>query len=408
MDCFYPGRVLVGPEPESEGGAYIAEQLMKEFGSDFEFDFSIADVLRANKVDPEKALGRYAHVLPFIGRVPEGAEADIAERIANFSKVLVGSATPDYLVRPAVASSSIDATALKKAIAALGAAPGSTTCGKGVRVGIVDSGVDPSLIPKGLLHPQQYDATSPLAAGGALSDRLGHGSLVARIVSETAPGAELASIRAVDQTGTISNVVAALYLARAAGQCDILNLSLSVSCAPIPCAVCNAPVQTAANIGQLDFFFQSFMKSAPSCVLVAASGNYVNHLTLPAAFDGIVAVGSFDYVSGTPISMYHQVPKSRFALAPGGTRRTAYGQKPGFNGPTYLHGTSFAAAFVSGFAAKVLCARRGACGTPLQSKLAANPMTTPSVAVLSEIDIRSDKSWAGYDPARHGLGAIRF
>jgi hypothetical protein len=408
MDCFFPGRVVVGPKLDSEGGA-LAELLSKEFGSDFEYEFGVGDILQHNDLSLGHLESKYKRSLPFVGRVPEGAEAEMAARILGFSQMPVGAATPDYLVRPA-APITIDASVLGQAIAKIRAKPRSPRCGRGCKVGIVDSRIDQSLVPNGNVRKQQYDALSPLSGAAAPADQLGHGSLVARIVSEIAPGAELISVRAFSQSGTISSVVAALYLAEAAGPCDILNLSLSVNCAPVPCAVCNTPALASINIGQLDYFFRTFMDSAPNALLVAAAGNNVQHLALPAAFDRVIAVGSFDYSTSSPISSYHQVPSTRFVLAPGGrgVSGAAFGQRAGFAKPTYLHGTSFATAFVSAFAAKVACARSVGCGTLLLSQVARTASASLHAAVLAEIDAQSNKSWVGFDSARHGLGAMYF
>lgn len=401
MDCFIPGRVLVSPHGETEAASLI-DLLAKEFSGDFEFEFGVGDILRRNELDPKNL--KNAHALPFVGRVPEGNESEMASRIAQFSKMKVGAAVPDYLVRPASAIT-IDQAVIAQAMSALGANPPSSNCGKAV-VGILDSGVDPALVPSANLRPHQYDALSPTAALGSPIDQLGHGSLVARIVSEIAPAAELISVRAITQSSAISSVVAALYLAHAAGPCDVLNLSLSINCAPIPCAVCQTPTQTATNIQQLDYFFQAFRKVATNTILIAAAGNNVRDLTLPADFDQVIAVGSFDFSLSAPISSYHKVPKDRFVLAPGGSKGTgsAYAQRAGFANPEYLYGTSFAAAFVTGFAARVACAQRPRCGTPLRTASGGGLYAT----VLAELAARSNTSWQGFDPALHGVGAIQF
>jgi hypothetical protein len=161
MDCFVPGRVLVGPAPESERSD-LAKHLKEEFGDDFEYEFGISDVLRQNGLDPDKL--QKAHTLPFVGRVPEGREADMAARISRFSKMQVGGATPDYLVRPAAAASIIiNNLSLMQSIEKVRARPGDSRCGQGCVVGIVDSGVDPSLVPGTNLRAIQYDALSPMS-----------------------------------------------------------------------------------------------------------------------------------------------------------------------------------------------------------------------------------------------------
>jgi hypothetical protein len=404
MDCFFPGRVLVGPGRESGGAADLAETLGKAFGGDFEFEFGVDHVLRRNELDPGKLRGK--HPLPFVGRVPEGMEAEMAARILQFPGMQGGAATPDYLVRPA-APITIDNAALTRAINAVSGVPCCAHCSSST-VAIIDSGVDPSLLMTGAnLHPRQYDGLSPLGATAPPVDGLGHGSLVAKIVNETAPGAQLISVRAFDQDGTISSIIASLYLAQAAGPCDVMNLSFSVSCTPESCAVCGTPAQVSTNADQVKYFFQSFMEGAPDTVLVAAAGNNVNQLTLPAAFEDVIAVGSFDYGTRSSISAYNQVPTGRFALAPGGqgVAGAAFAQRAGFAKPDYLHGTSFATAFVTAFAARVVSVRRGNCGCSLKS----HPTGAGLYAdVLAEIAARADTSWPGFDPALHGLGAMHF
>jgi subtilisin family serine protease len=163
------------------------------------------------------------------------------------------------------------------------------------------------------------------------------------------------------------------------------------------------------NIEQLNYFFQAFRANAPDTVLIAAAGNDVQYLTLPAVFDKVIAVGSFDYDAVSPISAFYRVPANRYVLAPGGrgAAGAAYGQRETFAEPEFLHGTSFAAAFVSAFAAKVICARKGGRGTPLKGQLS-NPLPEVYAVVLAEIAARSDTTWLGFESARHGLGAIRF
>src|SRR5712692_8184936 len=121
MESFFPGRVIVGPGLESGGAVSLARMLSEEVGGDFEYEFGVDDVLRQNKFDPHELGSKRA--LPFIGRVPEGTEIEMAARISRFSKLRVGAATPDYLVRPAAAIT-INDLALTRAIVAVGGIPG--------------------------------------------------------------------------------------------------------------------------------------------------------------------------------------------------------------------------------------------------------------------------------------------
>jgi Subtilase family len=410
MECFYPGRVLVGPGIESGGPRGLAEFLTGEFGGDFEFEFGIEEILAHHELKiPDSHAAR---TLPFVGRVPEGAEIEMAQHLARFSRHRVAAATPDYLVRPN-APITVDQHVLDQTINTLRAWPRSIRCGDGCTVGILDSGIDPQFVSSpASLHTRQYDSLAPSSGGTALSDTIGHGSLVARIINTLAPGAKLISIKTFDQTGTISSVIAGLYLANAAGPCDVLNLSLSVSCAPDSCAVCGTPVAASTNVGQLGYFFRNFMQGARNCVLVAAAGNNVSHLTLPAAFDEVIAVGSFDYGTKLPISLYKHVPSTRYVLAPGGQNSSgrAFASRAGFSKSQYFYGTSFATAFITGFAAKSVCSWKNGpnCGTRLQAHLVPGAGASLFSTILGEIDARADKAWTGFSSSLHGLGAIYF
>jgi subtilisin family serine protease len=315
MQCFVPGQILVGPGPDSGGLEQILKRLGSEFGQEFEYAYGIADILQANDLRQPETKG----MLPFVGRVPQGAEIELSNRISRMPKWEVGAAIPDYLVRPS--SVTVEHNAIKSALANIGGVPGADYCGRGTVVGVIDTGLDLTLVPN--VNPtnvSKFDALAPLSQASALVDNNGHGTLVTGIISSVVPSARIISVRALDNDGTISSVVAGLYLAHAAGPCDVINLSLSVSCETYICGVCGTPQSIATNNEQLRFFFSTFMNYAPDTVLVAAAGNGGDHLRLPAAFDNVSAVGSFDYDLKNALSSYSHVPHDRFVLAPGGDK----------------------------------------------------------------------------------------
>jgi subtilisin family serine protease len=403
MDCFVPGRVLVGPRtPEWELPSFAA-RLRDELRTEFELEFSIGDILRHYHLEPPKG------PLPFVARVLEGEEENIAARLRGIDQV--GAATPDYLVRPSGPATPlvIDDKVIDQAISDLGAQPSSTKCGKGCVVGILDSGIEPALLHKANINPQQYDAEMP-AARNAPFDANGHGTLVARIISRIAPAATLLSVRTFDRTGTISGVIAALYLADAAGPCDVLNLSLSISCSPVPCKNCHRPAPAAANISQLSYFFDKFVGSASSTVLVSAAGNDVKDVSIPAKFDKIIAVGSFDYSAQSPISGYKSVPVDRFLLAPGGRGLSgeAFGKHTAFGQSGYMYGTSFATAFVTGFVTRMVCTYKNSSRHSALTKSTHAHGSGLLSFVLGEIVAKANTKWPKFHRTRHGLGALQF
>ncbi len=155
----------------------------------------------------------------------------------------------------------------------------------------------------------------------------------------------------------------------------------------------------AANLPQMQYFFDTFMQQSPGTVLVAAAGNNVSRVTLPAALDRIIAVGSFDYTSSTPISRYQQVPPYRFVMAAGGMAQagSAFASRPrDFPPLSTCMGLHLPRPFVTGFAAKTICRMRSpACAS--KSAGAAVSFTDPLMAVTNDLHATAIQNWHGYN-----------
>ncbi|WP_421858163.1 S8 family peptidase [Oricola sp.] len=411
MNCFEPGRVVVGPGPEwSPDGE---QQLREELGADFEILHDVSDVLRANDVPIGEEFYRHKGRLPFVARVPEGSEEEIAGRLRlnQFSRGRIDGAVPDYLVRPN-ASIDLNTKNISEAIASARADVASSECGRSCTVGIIDSGLDFDLMTdhRGSIH-RQLNAKDPLNPDTRDGDRTGHGTLVASIVNKIAPSARIIPVKAFDTDGTLSDVLAGLYLAHTAGPCDVINLSLSMSCDPDHCEVCSSPLDAAMNIKQLKFFFDRFVDFAGDVVLIAAAGNNRSRIASPAAFEKMIAVGSYHFRNLSPSSQYKAVPSDRFILGPDGAKVVGeeLASRPGLRRDDLMFGTSFATAFVSGVAARVICGLKGG-PCPHGSYARRIQRSTHSVRqmVLDELAANADCSWPGYDPTQHGLGRLRL
>lgn len=403
MDCIVPGRVLLAPAVH---GIIELEGLLREqISLDLRLDYAIDDIVdRYARELPDRdafaRAGKEGRPAPYVALVPEGAEDEASERLAKLK--FVDAACPDYQFRPAADVVTVDWAAIQSAIDVTGATPAGHTCGH-ARIGILDSGVDASLLgDPAKVDAIQFDVTDPQDSGRAPSDRHGHGTLIAAIIQRVAPAAALRSIRVYDGGATVSGVLAGLYLAGKLG-CDIVNLSLSVSCDPDRCKVCGHSGPVATNAAQLAFFFERFQAEYPEMLLVAAAGNHAGRkdppVALPAAFPDILAVGEFDVAQSEPTvnSRYRQVPEERYVLAPGG----AFGTRPGYNQPKPLAGTSFSTAFASGVAARLACAYKGGpCGGGATGLLRA--------FVLDQIAKNADSSWTGFEAEKHGLGVLRY
>lgn len=411
MNCFEPGRIVVGPGPEwSPDGE---QQLREELGAEFEVMHDVGDVLRANDVPIGEEFYKHKNRLPFVARIPEGMEEEIAGKLRQnqFSRGRINVAVPDYLVRPSSVIDINDQNVLD-AINGAKASPAGSICGQGCTVGIIDSGLDAnvSLMQNGSIH-RQLNAKDPLNPVTSAEDTTGHGTLVAHIVNRIAPSAHIIPVKAFDTDGTLSDVLAGLYLAHAAGPCDIINLSLSMSCDPDHCDVCNSPLDAAMNIKQLKFFFDSFLDFAGDVLLVAAAGNNRSRVASPAAFENVIAVGSYHFKTLDPSSVYKAVPSDRYILAPDGAKVVGeeLASRFGLRRNELIYGTSFATAFVSGVAARIVCRLKdGPCGHGSFAKDMSPPGSKISEMVLDELTVNADRSWPGFDPSQHGLGRLQL
>lgn len=213
--------------------------------------------------------------------------------------------------------------------------------GKGVKIGIVDTGIN-------LSHPdlRVSGGVSFVPGNPSYDDDSGHGTQVAGIIAAldndigavgVAPDAELYAIKTLDSAGkgNISDVIAAINWAISHNM-DIINLSFT---SPTGTALLESTLQEAYNRGIL---------------IVAASGNAVNPRTsitdvlYPARYSTVMAVGSVN--KQLTRSVFSYFGSNLDFVAPG---EEIYSTTIGGPDPQYIntYGTSMAAPFVTGIAA---------------------------------------------------------
>ena len=136
MECISPGRIIVAPESGWSDNSSFVVQLREELGRDIEFDFGIRDIIHQNRLEVPSILKGTS--LPFVGRVAEGEETDIASRLTRLSKVR--AAIPDYLIRPSgpVPPITFNDATLDAIITEIGATPPNKQCGQGSTIGILE------------------------------------------------------------------------------------------------------------------------------------------------------------------------------------------------------------------------------------------------------------------------------
>lgn len=217
--------------------------------------------------------------------------------------------------------------------------------GQGVRVAVIDSGVDdrnPQL-------RQAVDASlghdlTPHAHGDGTDDTDGHGTEVAGIIAARhldgtgftgiAPGATIIPIRQnADGSGTVDTLATGIDEAVAEGA-RVINISQDTA-AP------DAKLQTAVGHAV-----------ARGVVVVASSGNDgaggVLHTTYPAAYPGVLAVGASD--RNDQRADFSQAGPFVGVVAPGVDMTSTV---PG-SGQCVDSGTSFSAPYVAGVAALII------------------------------------------------------
>ncbi|HVV45946.1 MAG TPA: S8 family serine peptidase [Bryobacteraceae bacterium] len=406
MSCINPGHVIVAPR---EGGPDNTLGILRDYaGGDVEIAWSIEDILRAQIREERPDLSHAGYrSLPFVVRVREGQESALADKFAGLPPI--SWSVPDFLIRPSAGAGlptvKFNDAALDDALRAVSCFDPDQALGDRVKVAILDTGIDPAGLPSPLaLIPTQYDGDVMDSRGdaGRPFDLVGHGTLVGRIVNRIAPNAGILSVKVMREVGTLGGFLAGLHLAEAAFQPDIFNLSLSVNCDTETCPVCRTPRNPAVNAAQMQLLLNSVRKGgARSPLFIAAAGNGRDSLSLPAAFSGVIAVGSYDLKARreAEYSRYKSVPEDRYVLAPGGGKSlmAALGQKAAGRSSSGapLYGTSFSTAFVTGILA------RG---------LSSSPGSATSLFDFATRYLRSasDTSWSGYSAAFHGLGLVSW
>lgn len=169
--------------------------------------------------------------------------------------------------------------------------------GQGIRVAIIDSGCEQQHRAS---LASEWDATQAPNLRPALEDANGHGSAMIQLVRSIAPQAEIHSVKVCEPNKKLSifNVMAALYVAAADIEADIISMSLGFSKMHLLCKNCGGTAQSRS------FAFQRVteavayhkVRQGRSPILLAATGNNGKDdlIHSPANYDRVVSIGSVD------------------------------------------------------------------------------------------------------------------
>jgi Subtilase family len=164
--------------------------------------------------------------------------------------------------------------------------------GPRAKVAIIDTGIADQPRTDGWLQhipgdKDQLDTFPPPHGDSYLDADAGHGTFIAGIVQQVAPGAQITAYRAVDSDGIASEMTVACEMIRAVTEdgAHIVNLSLG----------CHTPddVPPIAIQAALDYIRHWKLEHDRQVVIVAAAGNYGDTRPCwPAAFRDVVSVGA--------------------------------------------------------------------------------------------------------------------
>jgi subtilisin family serine protease len=223
--------------------------------------------------------------------------------------------------------------------------------GAGIRVALVDSGVDrshPWLAAASIEHfgVERIGDGHRVVARELGGDASGHGTACAGLVHRMVPAAQLVDVRVLGDDGRGSRGALLAALRHAIEQrYDVVNLSLGID---VPR---RAPLRSTDTLPILALYELADAAVTAGVVLVAAGPNLPEVPTYPGKFKSLVGVGRGDFADlerlDSARSEDHELlaPGTDF-LAPalgGGERRWT--------------GTSFATPFVTAHVARILAAR---------------------------------------------------
>lgn len=229
----------------------------------------------------------------------------------------------------------------------------NTYRGKGVKVAVIDSGID----THDELNTKEWVDFSDSVNGYKPTDHSGHGTSMAGVIAGRVNGigmegiadqAEIYSVKVLnkDNTASVSAAVKALEWC-IENDMDIVNMSFGMD--------------SSSRLLQ-EVVTKAYQKGI---LMVAAAGNDTDAIQYPAAYPEVLSVGSVDE---TLKASDFSDNKGVDLVAPGENAQTI-----GFVGSyTKMEGTSIAAAHVTGVAAAVKSARRAVSVEKLKNALLAS------------------------------------
>ncbi|MDP3543817.1 MAG: S8 family peptidase [Elusimicrobiota bacterium] len=243
----------------------------------------------------------------------------------------------------------------------------ATTRGKGVKLVVIDTGID-------MTHPELSGIIkggwNAISTAATFNDDNGHGSHVAGTIAAkddakgvvgVAPEIDLYGVKVLDEngSGTFDDVIAGMLWA-AENKMEVANMSLGA----------NSGNQSLADAVEA-------MRKA-GVILIAAAGNSGRSVGYPAAYPGAIAVAASNSADG--LASFSSRGPTVAVIAPGVSVKSTY-MRGGYD---TLSGTSMAAPHAAGLAALYVATHKGASPEATRAALAAASTKLPGVPDIGQ------------------------
>lgn len=221
-----------------------------------------------------------------------------------------------------------------------------------VSIIVMDTGIADDLNPNRSGNRNFVDP----ARSGIVTDDHGHGTVIARIIEEIAPGVSLTIYKVADADGRASewDLLAALSTFSSA---HVVNISLAYGLEDRKCKTCGRESHSSRSLAFESLITSSIKQGGP--ILVSAAGNLGdNCLAYPARFAQLIAVGSINsHYALSPFSNYGaedqegKAHENHYVLPGGDNSYAAPESIGGYGKKDQQWGTSFATAYATGIVA---------------------------------------------------------
>jgi hypothetical protein len=276
--------------------------------------------------------------------------------------------------------------------------------GSGVRIAILDTGVDPSKVVAGYCDLTQTGSPPQI-------DNHGHGTAMTEIIAEVAKKAEIHVIRITDSGqlyawDLLAGVTSAVYAVDA----HIVNLSLGCKDLNLACPVCGGQNGNRSTVCERFFDLLTLnaksVADAPDPIILAAVGNDGTPAGFewPARYPSVVAVGSVTH--GKDPSLFGNTgttkPSDSYCMCPGGQTDSAgavveyVGEGNDGGNTTYCVGSSPATAYASAILAL------------LRHYRSKNGLSISSTKILDAAATCSKSDIVNYNSTDHGMGRLIY